>query len=162
MTYITQQQLLVATEATPRSRASVCKRSNRLNLFITMLISFVGTLTMSWGFALGEVARLLVRDSGDLHYLGFLVGLGLGLGMAMAISAFIQLLFAIWIWLCKCYCNCFRNGATRFPHTTTQHQTNIDAFLDEVNFQIWSIIGNTIRGLGLSLAFVFGILILGR
>lgn len=162
MAYITQKQLVIAQKVSPKPRASAHKRAKRLNWFITTLISFAGTLMMSWGITLGEVVRFLVRDSGDLRYLGFLVGLGLSIGMAMAISAFIQLLSAIWLWLYKRYHNHSKSRATRLPHSTTQHQTTIDDFLDEVNFQIWSIIGNTTRGLSLSLAFVFIILILSN
>jgi hypothetical protein len=82
---------------------SIRKKAKYLNAVITMLISFVGTLTIGWGISLGEVIKFLVRDVSNLNYLGFLVGLGLSISIAMAISAVIQLFSTLWTWLYKRY-----------------------------------------------------------
>lgn len=161
MIYLPQQQLIAIRTVTPQQRTSARKKAKRLNLVITMLISFVGTLTLSWGISLGEVIKFLARDASNLHYLGFLVGLGLSISIAMALSTFIQLFSALWTWLYKRY-RCSRSTTINPPHSTKQHQLTIYDYLDEVNFQIWSIIWNTSRGLGLSLAFVLVVLIIVR
>ncbi|NEQ55195.1 MAG: hypothetical protein F6K11_34590 [Leptolyngbya sp. SIO3F4] len=160
MIYLPQQQFTAITTVAPQHRTSARKKTKRLNLVITMLISFVGTLTLSWGISLGEVIKFLVRDAINLHYLGFLVGLGISISIAVALSAVIQLFSALWTWLYKRYR--YSRSTTINPPHSTQHQLTIYDYLDEVNFQIWSIIWNTIRGLGLSLAFVLVVLIIVR
>ena len=161
VTYLSRQQFIPRTKVSSQPMTSARKKAKCLNAIITMLISFVGTLTISWGISLGEVIQFLVRDTSNLNNLGFLVGLGLSISIAMAISAVIQLFSALWAWLYKRY---------RYPRSTTiqplycvkSYQLTSYDYLDEINFQIWSVIWNTTRGLGLSLVFVLGVLIIAR
>lgn len=136
----------------------VHKRARLLHWGITVLISILGTLTLAWGVTLGEVVIFLTRDSGSLRSLGLLIGLGFSIGIGMATSAVIQLLAAICTWSHKRFFTS-KNTSSITPHNSiVKHRISMDHVLDEVNFQIWSITRNTVRGLGWSLLFIFGLL----
>lgn len=162
MAYLRPEQHLNIIKPIPHSlQVNTCRATKRLNWLITAVIACTSTLTMSWGISMGELLSFLVRGS-SLRYLGYLLGLGISVSVAIITSIAIQLITVLWLWLYNRYHKQTRSVIISPPPFTRQPFTTIYDYLNEANFQIWSIIWNIIRGLGLSLAFVLGSLIIVR
>ena len=162
MAYLFHQQFIAKPAIVEQTNALARKKAKRFNFIVTMLISFINTLTLAWGIALEEIIRFLAGDVGNQPYMGFLFSLGFSIVISTTVSTIIQLLSILWMRLCKLYRNHSNSLTIESPYSTTQPQTTIDDWLDEVNFHIWSIIWHTTRGLGISLIIVSSSLIILR
>lgn len=162
MAYLFHPQFIAKAAIIEQPNALARKKAKWFNFIVTILISFVGTLTLTWGIAMEEIIKFLAGDAGNHPYMGFLFSLGFSMVISMAVSTIIQLLFILWMWLCRLYRNCFKSIRIKSSDSITQPQATLDDWLDDVNFHIWSIMWNTTRGLGISLIVVLSALIIPR